>query len=172
MILNTVSVCTVTWHFYIITSWWQYEQKEQQEKELCNLTKYLGACYLLKKLIVALPVNTWHYRYSQWSFSCSCTQTNECCLHLLVAFLQHSCAYYPTPTENNLNDHICSTHATFPSDLTFPDSVTLIIFDEELFIMLFFLVSCSICLRFRLSSWYPVLEHSLHVLPVMRKTSF
>ena len=64
-------------------------------------------------------------------------------------------------------------HATFPVDLTFPDSITLIILDEELFIMQFSPVSGFFFLvRARHSSWYPVLEHLHHVLTVMRETNF
>ena len=64
-------------------------------------------------------------------------------------------------------------HATFPFYLTFPDSITLIIFDEELFILQFSPVSCFFfLLRSRHFSWYPVLEHSLCVLTVMQETNF
>jgi hypothetical protein len=64
-------------------------------------------------------------------------------------------------------------HATFPANLTFPDSITLIIFDEVLFIMQFSPVSCIFfLLRSRHYSRYPVLEHLLHVPTAMRGTDF
>ena len=138
----------------------------------------LGGILPVEKLIVSLLVSTFitlvgvlkghsHVRiFRQMNAVYILSHFLRPMLILLNRPLSLPSGHFPSyfPTENNINDNICSMYATFPADLT----VTHVIFDEELFIMQLSPVSCSFfLLRSRHSSRYPVLEHSLHFLPVM-----